>query len=217
MKNYISLRLDQKRLSLHLFFLILLSFFLISCEKEEIDSNELSALNAEAAVTGTVDHKAAKKMGAPAPGEDPIAAIAIEGGYNELVIALTYVDKELDAGLVDLFLNGTDQYTVFAPTDAAFLALYEKLEGVNQISDLPAPVVLDVLLYHVTEGRRAANSVVPPKNYRQIETLSGEKFQVNPQGEIEAIGSTANITAANISASNGIIHEIDQVLLPFKL
>ena len=214
MKDLISLKLDQNRLSVQLFLMILLSFFLVSCEKEEINLNESNAISAEAAITEAIDYKAAKKMGAPAPGEESIAAIAIDGGYDELVLALAYVDRELDAGLVDLFLNGTDQYTVFAPTDAAFQELYENLD-IEEISDLPAPLVLDVLLYHVTDGRRAANSVVPPKNYRQIETLSGEKFQVSPQGQIMAIGSTAGISVANISASNGIIHEIDQVLLPF--
>lgn len=90
-----------------------------------------------------------------APGDDPIAQIAIDAGFSELVAALSYVDAELDAGLVDLFLNGTDQYTVFAPTNEAFNALYKAL-GIDEINDLPAELVLDVLLYHATEGRRAS-------------------------------------------------------------
>jgi len=39
---------------------------------------------------------------------------------------------------------------------------------------------------------------------------------VNTQGQITAIGNTANITSANISASNGIIHVIDAVILPIN-
>ncbi len=77
---------------------------------------------------------------APAPGEESIAAIAIDAGFSELVAALVYVDAELDAGLVDLFLNGTDQYTVFAPTDEAFEGLYNALE-IDGITDLPAELV----------------------------------------------------------------------------
>lgn len=86
---------------------------------------------------------------APAPGQDPIAVIAINQGFSELVGALAYVDAELGAGLTDLFLNGTDQYTVFAPTNAAFEDLYTLLTAVtgtevDAITDVPAPVVLDV-------------------------------------------------------------------------
>ena len=151
---------------------------------------------------------------APAPGDDSIAEIAIEAGFDELVGALIYVDEELDAGLVDLLLNGTDQYTVFAPTDDAFEGLYEDLE-IDEITDLPAGLVLDVLLYHVTDGRRAANSVVPPVRDRQVNTLLGERFSVSNQGVITDIaGQESNIVDPNISASNGVIHVIDTVLLP---
>lgn len=213
MKNYTTISLNKSRLFLHLFFMIALSFFLVSCEKEEMEMTDEAA--AEAVLTGNADYNAALKKGAPAPGEDPIAAIAIAGGFDELVGALSYVDAELQAGLVDLFLNGKDQYTVFAPTDEAFERLYIAL-GIDDITDLPAPLVLDVLLYHVTEGRRAANSVVPPKNYRTIETLLGESFKVDSMGRIMAIGNSASIETPNISASNGIIHVIDEVLLPME-
>ena len=151
-----------------------------------------------------------------AKGEQSIAEIAIENDdFNELVAALSYVDQELNTGLVALFLNGTDQYTVFAPTDAAFENLYSALQ-VDGITDLDAELVLDVLLYHVTEGRRAANSVVPKNNSRDIETLLGVSFAVNIDGSIDAVGNSAKIIAADISASNGIIHVIDAVILPIE-
>jgi len=157
---------------------------------------------------------AAGAQRAPAPGTESIAEIAIEAGFGELVGALVYVDEELDAGLVDLFLNGTDQFTVFAPTDEAFQGLYGALD-IDGISDLPAELVLDVLLYHVVEGRRAANSVVPPVRPRTITTLLGATFSVDRNGVITDIaGQEAGIVAPNISASNGIIHVIDTVILP---
>jgi len=96
-----------------------------------------------------------------------------------LVSALVYVDTELGSGLVNLFLEGTDQYTVFAPTDGAFEALYDIL-GVDGITEVDAQTVLNVLLYHVTDGRRAANSVVPKNSPRTIETLlEGATFSQN--------------------------------------
>jgi len=160
------------------------------------------------------NRSAAAVRGAPAPGTESIAAIAIAAGFDELVGALFYVDAELGAGLVDLFLNGRDQYTVFAPTNEAFEELYSLL-GIDEITDLPPELVLDVLLYHVVEGRRAANSVVPPVRPRTITTLLGATFTVDRNGVITDIfGQTANIVAADISASNGIIHVIDTVILP---
>jgi len=162
----------------------------------------------------TTSAMARSPQAAPRKGDLSIAEIAIAAGFDELVGALVYVDEELGAGLVDLFLEGTDQYTVFAPTNDAFEALYEALE-IDGITDLPAELVLDVLLYHVTEGRRAANSVVPPVRVRVITTLLGATFTVDSDAVITDIyGQEANIVTANISASNGIIHVIDTVILP---
>ena len=190
-----------------------LAIMTVSCSKDE--EVQPSNLNGGAGNSSTEVLKGGN--GAPAPGDSSIAELAIAGGFNELVNALTYVDTALNAGLVDLFLNGTDQYTVFAPTDDAFFALYSALgPDVNAITDLPAPLVLDVLLYHVTEGRRFSKSVVPPRGYRTIETLLGETFTVDTQRNIMAIGSTATISLPDISASNGIIHVIDGVLLPIE-
>jgi uncharacterized surface protein with fasciclin (FAS1) repeats len=160
---------------------------------------------------------------APKKGSDPIATIAINAGFDELVAALTYVDDELSTGLVDLFLNGKDQYTVFAPTDTAFQNLYALLSDVletdiDEITDIPAEVVLDVLLYHVAEGRRAANSVVPKKNEKTITPLLEEPFYVRPDLTIRdgltGLRDDAMIDTPNISASNGIIHIITQVIVP---
>jgi len=77
-------------------------------------------------------------------------------------------------------------------------------------------LVLNVLLYHVAEGRRASNSVVPKVKSKNIETLLGQSFSVNTSGMIMGAGNEdpASIVMANISASNGIIHVIDAVLLP---
>jgi uncharacterized surface protein with fasciclin (FAS1) repeats len=154
---------------------------------------------------------AANPNRAPAPGPDTIATVATGAGFSELVGALVYVDGELGTNLVELFSTPSGQYTVFAPTNDAFETL---LGPGGEISDLPAEVVLDVLLYHVVEGRRAANSVVPRNGERTITTLLGQTFSVNTDLEIDAFGNGAKIGPANISASNGVIHVIDTVILP---
>jgi len=191
---------------------------LSACAETESEpfAPELQAARAEA--------PARASSGAPAPGDASIAEIAIAAGFNELVAALPHVDAELNAGLVDLFLNGKSQHTVFAPTDEAFGNLYALLSAVlgadiDEITDVPAPVVLDVLLYHVAPGRRAANSVVPKNRERTINPLLGDKFFVRNDGTIRdgltgIRADDAAITAADISASNGIIHVIDEVIVP---
>jgi uncharacterized surface protein with fasciclin (FAS1) repeats len=185
----------------------------ISCDNQELNGTD--EMNASNSLENNSKSILKSSNAAPAKGDTPIAGIAVNAGFNELVGALVYVDQELNAGLVDLFANGKDQYTVFAPTDAAFKNLYAAL-NVDEITDLPATLVLDVLKYHVVEGRRAANSVVPKSGSREITTLLGATFSVNTSGMITAVGNTATITAANISASNGIIHVVDTVLLPIK-
>lgn len=189
---------------------MMISMLIVSCQTDSIDTS----LDQQSKQTSIYETLTTARSG-NAPGDTPIAAIAIDAGFNELVNALMYVDSELDAGLVDLFLNGTDQYTVFAPTDDAFFALYDAL-SVSDITEVDAQLVLNVLLYHVTEGRRSSNSVVPKKNNKTIETLLGETFQVTPNLEIIAIGNSANIEAADITASNGVIHVIDGVILPIE-
>jgi uncharacterized surface protein with fasciclin (FAS1) repeats len=187
---------------------VALGLISVSCDKQDDMVQDMNTSSQEADL---------KKGKAVSPGDQPIAAIAIGAGFSELVSALVYVDGAItpSPGLVNLFLNGTDQYTVFAPTNQAFMNLYDAL-NVEKISDLPADLVLNVLLYHVTDGRRASNSVVPAVKPREITTLLGSTFSVDKNGMITAVGNTAKITAADISASNGIIHVIDAVILPIK-
>jgi uncharacterized surface protein with fasciclin (FAS1) repeats len=196
--------LKLKLKSIAVIALIVSAVFAVSCNKDD---------NLFSQETVTFEDDALKAGKALPPGDLSIAEIAINAGFDELVAALVYVDDELDAGLVDLFLNGTDQYTVFAPTDDAFEELYDVLE-VNNITGVDAQTVLNVLLYHVTEGRRAANSVVPKNGTRIIETLLGQSFSVNCNRMLDAYGIMANIIEVNISASNGVIHVIDTVILP---
>jgi uncharacterized surface protein with fasciclin (FAS1) repeats len=59
--------------------------------------------------------------------------------------------------------------------------------------------------------------VVPSRGSRAIKTLLGATFSVTPEGQIKDVfGQTANILTPNISASNGIIHVIDTVILPLE-
>jgi len=179
------------------------------------------------------------------PGDDTIfdivASFLDAPEFTQLYAALQYVDKPvaeggLDAGLIPAIQSNEIQLTVFAPSDAAFEELLATLTGVSgqdidTITDIPAAVVLDVLKYHLVEGRRGSNSVVPKKNNKNIETFLGVPFQVNKDLEImdvlgvwkPVIGTLDPINpgdpgvTANISASNGMIHTVNHVLVPLTL
>ena len=161
------------------------------------------------AVAPTVDAKGK-------PGTDDIVTIAVENGnFTTLVAAVGCADPAVGAALAS-----GEKYTVFAPTDGAFLATL----GVDAstVCTIPQDLLTTVLLYHVTEGRRFSNSVVPRNMVpRTIETLAGIPFQVESDlGIIDGNDDTdPSIVAslANINASNGVIHVVDQVLLPVNL
>ena len=186
----------------------------VACSDSALNDNSGETLSSDFATE-------AEKRGAPDRGGSTIADIVVasaeadEPQFTLLLAALQYT------GLTDVFTGGS-QYTVFAPTDEAFLKLVESLEvGVDTPFDdidamLGEDTVANVLLYHVTNGRRASNSVVPPVGGRKIQTLlSGATFSVGSNGFITDIaGQEVEILTPNISASNGIIHVIDTVLLP---
>ena len=140
-----------------------------------------------------------------AAGSQTIVGIAVSNpaNFSTLVAAVSCT------GLVPA-LNGTTEYTVFAPTNAAFAKL--GLNASNVCTALPKATLTDILLYHVTNGSRLAGSVLN----REIRTLlADESFEVDGAGVITtSSGGTSKIVAADIRASNGVIHVIDSVLIP---
>ena len=204
------------RISMAMVFVV----FAVSCES---DQDELNAeLNKNSTILDLISSENARK-GAPKKGDETIATLAdVNDNFDELYKAVVYVSQNTDTNVAAL-LSGNDQYTVFAPNDEAFQNLYDTLEGllgveeVTSLEVLPADYVLQVLLYHVTDGRRAANSVVPKtENNKTIETLLPENtFEVNSDKMVLANLNEGDIVLPNVSASNGIIHGINVVMLPY--
>lgn len=187
---------------------LLLLFFVSSCNEDDVMSSSTDSF---------------KRDNFNKPSDKTIFQLAVDNNLFQLYGAIQYVDAELGAGLEDAIKSNEVQITVFAPTDQAFVDLLAFLdsarpnETIDDITDVPAPIVLAVLQYHLTEGRRGSNSVVPKtNNNKTIETfLTDATFEVDRNKVIYAAGGNeANIIAANVSASNGMVHVIDAVILP---
>lgn len=116
------------------------------------------------------------------------------------------VQAVVKAGLVDV-LNGTGPFTIFAPTNAAFEALFATL-GISGIDALTAEQLIPILTYHVVSG----NVLSTQLSAGDVETLNGSiSVTLSPAA---AINGNSNIIATDVQGSNGVIHVIDNVLLP---
>lgn len=143
-----------------------------------------------------------------------IAAIASGNkDFETLTAALGAV------GLVETF-DSPGEYTVFAPTDAAFDALPEGT--VNSLVTDQKDVLKGILAYHVIPAKITAAQLVKAiednRNYYLMQTLGGQTIVATIKGGnvqlIDAAGNRSTVILTDVMASNGIIHGIDAVVMP---
>jgi transforming growth factor-beta-induced protein len=119
----------------------------------------------------------------------------------------TLVSAVVKAGLVDA-LSGEGPFTVFAPTNAAFDALFAEL-GIAGIDDLTAEELTPILLYHVVSGNVLSTDLANG----EVPTLKeGSSITVDLSSGVMI--NESNVVAADVQGANGVIHVIDKVLLP---
>jgi transforming growth factor-beta-induced protein len=143
------------------------------------------------------------------------AATATEGAeFTTLYAAL----QAADPAVVEA-LSGKGQYTVFAPTDAAFDALFSNPDFPYSPEEVLGnqELLTQVLLYHVARGRRDSGDVLDSEQIRTMQR--GFLYPLlNDMGayivDNSDITPDAKLGPIDIMASNGIIHVIDGVLLP---
>ncbi len=129
-----------------------------------------------------------------------IVDTAVEAGSFTTLVAAVQA-----AGLVDV-LKGDGPFTVFAPTDEAFAALPEgTIEAL--LGDIPA--LTAILTYHVVAGKVMAGDL---SDGMMAATVNGASITIGTSGGVTVNG--ANVVAADIEASNGVIHVIDAVIIP---
>ena len=132
--------------------------------------------------------------------------LAVEAGQFSVLIAAIEA-----AGLGDT-LEGEGPFTVLAPTDAAFEAALEAL-GLTAEELLANPALSDILLYHVL-GTAADSSAVAALDGSSVATVQGEEISITVDSGTIFINETAEVVSADLAADNGIVHVINQVILP---
>lgn len=136
------------------------------------------------------------------PPERPnIVELAIGSGVTN-----TLVEAVKAAGLVET-LSGDGPFTVFAPTDEAFAKLPE---GTLEALLADKEKLTQILLYHVVSGIYTSDRVV---EMMTLPSLQGQEIKVTVSGG-KVMVDKANVIAVDIMAVNGVIHLIDEVILP---
>ena len=127
---------------------------------------------------------------------------AADGNFSTLIAAVEA------AGLQEV-LSGHGPFTVFAPTDAAFAAL-----PAGTVESLLLPENKDqlvaVLTYHVVPGAVTSDQLVGQR--LSVATVQGSEVHIDARDGVKVDG--ANVTTADIIATNGVVHVIDSVILP---
>lgn len=140
--------------------------------------------------------------GSTARQTDIVDTAVAAGQFKTLAVALDA------AGLIPT-LKGDGPFTVFAPTDAAFAKLPE-----GTVDSLLEPenreLLVAVLTYHVVPGKVLAKDVA---NLSEATTVNGSTISITAMNGTVRIND-ATVVAADVGASNGVIHVIDTVILP---
>jgi len=189
--------------------LFLFIFTLAACttdeEEPEEENGQEESINGETDDSDTDDSDVEDSDEAELS-DIPTTAVEADD-FDVLVAALS------EADLVSA-LEAEGPFTVFAPTDQAFGELLEALD-VSQEELLTRDDLSDILLYHVLDGAFSAEDVIDltSDGSVSVETLSGEEVTLSvSDGNVFVNG--VQVITADIETSNGVIHVIEEVLLP---
>ena len=115
-----------------------------------------------------------------------------------------------------MLLSSEDPVTFFAPSDAAIKSFIDNYPEWQSIDDIPAGVLNDMLLNHTVDNKNIVLKDIFPDI--SITTLSGREISVHvdyPRWNVmDGTTRIAKLNVRNIQGSNGIIHQVDRVLLP---
>lgn len=141
---------------------------------------------------------------------EPVKSETVSGSVVDIAVSnpdfSILVEAVTKAGLAD-DLSASGPFTVFAPTNDAFNALFKQL-GVSGIKDLSAEQLTPILTYHVVSGKVMSTDL----SNTSVATLNGKKIKIDLTKGVHI--NESKVVKADISGSNGVVHVIDKVLIP---
>lgn len=148
--------------------------------------------------------------------EQAAEAPTVEKGSLASVIAdsvtFSILTKALKATGLDATLGGKDNFTVLAPTDDAFGKLPE-----GTLDKLMLPQnkekLRSLLLFHVVAGKVMAADMKDG----EVTTMNGENFTVDVEGDGDIEVNEAHVSSPDVVATNGVMHSVEDVLVPSSL
>ena len=163
-------------------------------------------MNRRFALKSALGAAAIAAIAACAPMDDGDDIVDIAAGNEDFSTLVAAVSA---AGLVET-LKGDGPFTVFAPTNAAFAAL-----PAGTVESLLKPEnkdqLVSILTYHVVPGAVTSDQLAGQR--LSVATVQGDTVHIDATGGGVKVDG-ANVTAADIIATNGVIHVIDAVILP---
>ena len=163
----------------------------------EVMINNAKVTNADIMASNGVIHVIDKVLLPPSV----VDLATFSSDFSSLVSAV------VKANLVET-LNSAGPFTVFAPTNNAFAALFSAL-GIAGVDDVDMDALTSILTYHVLGDNVLSTELASG----MVETVSGKKFQVDLGTEV-LLNGNIKVTVTDIQGTNGVIHIIDSVLIP---
>jgi len=141
------------------------------------------------------------------PQSTTITALASESDDLSILVSA------LQAAGLDSTLDSEGSFTVFAPTNAAFQALLDSKADWSGLGDIPLDVLINVLTYHVVPARAYDKDLAGAlDSNNELPTAQGQNVMVDLSNL--TINENSTIVGVNTNATNGVIHVIDNVLVP---
>ncbi|PRX54555.1 fasciclin domain-containing protein [Flagellimonas meridianipacifica] len=146
-----------------------------------------------------------------------VSSAGASGNHSMLIAAV-------EATEIDEVLEKSGPFTVFAPSDAAFQRFSsDKLKQLMTSNDKSK--LKSLVSYHIVAGKLTASRILKAmcrgNGKASFTTIQGKKLQAHMEGYdivlTDPLGNTARIIQADVSQQNGIIHEIDSVIVPTSM
>ena len=142
----------------------------------------------------------------PAPAMSLVDVASANGSFTTLVSALQ------STGLDLVLANVDNDYTVFAPSDAAFAKL-----PAGTLEALTTEQLTNILMYHVLPGKVLSDGAITlaQSTSNMVEAANGDDISLSFSNSTLFVNG-AKVSTADVMADNGVIHVIDNVIMPLE-